>query len=77
MLNTIGRFFGIAVFTTGVVNIFWGNDPEFGAFILILSIAYFPEMKDLIEKYAGFSIHPAAKVIAGIFIIWQVWELES
>ena len=28
--NIIGWIFGIAVFATGVVNTFWGNDPEFG-----------------------------------------------
>ena len=33
VLNLIGWLFGVVFFAIGVVNTFWGNDPEFGDFL--------------------------------------------
>ena len=41
VLNVISWIFGIVFFAIGVVNTFWGNDPGFGVFILLLSFVYF------------------------------------
>ena len=72
--NIIGWIFGIAVFAAGVVNAFWGNDPEFGVFILLLSFVYFPptsNMLSAISKQAvGFPVSKIGKVVLGIFIVW-------
>ena len=72
--NIIGWIFGIAVFAAGVVNTFWGNDPGFGVFILLLSFVYFPPtsaiLNDIAEKLAGFSIPKIGKIVLGIFIVW-------
>lgn len=68
--NIISWLFGTAVFAIGLVNTFWGNDPGFGVFILLLSFVYFPPANALLRKWTGFSIPLAAKVILGIFIIW-------
>lgn len=35
--NISGWLFGIAVFAVGIINTFWGSDPGFGIFLLLLS----------------------------------------
>lgn len=39
--NSIKWLFGIAVLAIGVINTFWGNDPGFGVFLVLLSFVYF------------------------------------
>ena len=68
--NIISSIFGIAVFVVGVINTFWGNDPGFGVFLLLLSFVYFPPVNVIIRKRFGFRIPVAVKIILGIFIIW-------
>ena len=72
--NIIGWIFGIAVFAAGVVNTFWGNDPEFGVFILLLSFVYFPPTSNILsgisKRLIGFPIPKVAKIVLGIFIVW-------
>lgn len=72
VLNIISWVFGLVFFAIGVVNTFWGNDPEFGVFILLLSFVYFLPVNDILKKMTGFSI-PAMgiiKILLGIFILW-------
>lgn len=71
-LNIISRLFGIIAFAIGVVNTFWGNDPGFGVFIVLLSFVYFLPVNAILRKMTGFSIPRIGilKVLLGIFIIW-------
>ncbi|GAB3199839.1 hypothetical protein ABID22_002465 [Pontibacter aydingkolensis] len=71
-LNIISWLFGIIAFAIGVVNTFWGNDPGFGIFILLLSFVYFLPVNDILRKIAGFTIPKLRllKILLGIFIIW-------
>ena len=62
--------FGVIVFLIGTINTFWGNDPGFGIFLIILSFIYFPPVTALFKKWTGISVHWAVKVFLGIFIIW-------
>ena len=66
----ISWVFGIVVFAIGLVNTFWGNDPGFGIFLILLSFVYFPPVTALIKKWTGFSIHVILKILLAIFIIW-------
>lgn len=70
--NWISWLFGATFFAIGVVNTFWGNDPEFGIFILLLSFVYFLPINALLKKIAGFSIPKMGlvKIVLGIFILW-------
>lgn len=72
VLNVIGWIFGTVVFAIGVVNTFWGNDPEFGVFILLLSLVYFLPVNDILKKMTGFSVPRMGivKILLGIFILW-------
>ena len=72
--STIGKIiswlFGIAVLAVGLINTFWGNDPFFGVFLIILSFVYYPPVNVIIKKTFGFSIPLVVKIILGICIIW-------
>ena len=71
-LAIISWIFGIIFFAIGVVNMFWGNDPGFGIFIILLSLAYFLPLNKILKKMTGFSIPRLwiLKIFLGIFIIW-------
>lgn len=71
-LNIISWIFGIVFFAIGVVNTFWGNDPGFGVFIVLLSLVYFLPVNAILKKMTGFSIpgFRIIKILMGIFIIW-------
>jgi len=70
--NIISWLFGTVFFAIGVVNTFWGNDPGFGVFILLLSFVYFLPVNAILKKMTGFSIlgMGLVKLLLGIFILW-------
>ena len=72
VLNIISWLFGVVFFAIGVVNTFWGNDPFFGIFIILLSLVYFLPVNAILKKMTGFSIPGMiiVKIILGIFILW-------
>lgn len=68
--NAISWLFGVFVVALGVINTFWGNDPGFGIFLLLLSLVYFPPTYALIRAKTGFPIPLVGKIFLGAFIIW-------
>lgn len=70
VFNIIGWLFGFLVLAIGVVNTFWGNDPGFGIFLVLLAFVYFPPANALLKKLTGISIPMVAKILLGVFIIW-------
>ena len=66
----IGWAFGLVAFAIGIVNLFWGNDPFFGAFIILLSFVFFPPVNNVIRRMAGFSVPWFVKLLLGLFILW-------
>lgn len=70
VLDIISWLFGVVVFAIGVVNTFWGNDPGFGIFLILLSFVYFPPVSTTITAKTGFQIPRIVKIGLGLFIIW-------
>lgn len=70
--NMISWLFGVVAFAIGVVNTFWGNDPGFGIFLLLLSFVYFLPVNALLKKMTGFVIPKMGiiKIVLAVFIIW-------
>lgn len=70
--NIISWVFGILFLAIGIINTFWGNDPQFGVFIVLLAFVYFLPVNTILEKMFGFSIPKMGivKIVLGIFIIW-------
>jgi len=71
-LNITSWLFGLVFFAAGLLNMFWGNDPGFGIFILLLSFVYFPPANATLKKRTGFSIPRIVKIVLAIFIIWAM-----
>jgi hypothetical protein len=69
-LNPISWLFGLVAFAIGVVNTFWGNDPGFGVFIILLSFAYFLPLNAILKNWLKPSLTRAGKIVLGIFIMW-------
>jgi len=70
--NLLSWIFGIAAFTAGLINIFFGNDPGFGIFIMLLALLYFPLIEKTIKRKTGFVLPVIAKITLAIFMIWAV-----
>jgi hypothetical protein len=70
VFSTISWLFALTVFAIGVVNTFWGNDPGFGIFLILLSLVYLPPLNVMLEKKTGFAIPTIAKIALALFIIW-------
>ena len=71
-LTIISWLFGLLFFAIGFVNTFWGNDPGFGIFIVLLSLLYFLPVNAILRKTVGFSLPKMwlIKILVGLFIIW-------
>ena len=70
--DIISWLFGIVVVAIGLVNLFWGNDPGFGVFLLLLSLVYFLPVNAILRKLTGFTIPKLGivNIVLGIFILW-------
>jgi hypothetical protein len=69
-LNCINWFFGLLFSAIGIVNLFWGNDPEFGFFIVLISVLYYPPIHQLFMKHIGRSIPNWIQIGLGLFVLW-------
>lgn len=69
VLSITGWVFGLAVFAVGIINTFWGNDPGFGIFLLLLSLVYFPFANVILKERLGFQVPLLVKILLGVFIV--------
>lgn len=69
--NIISWFFGLLFMAIGIINTFWGNDPGYGIFIILLSFVFFPPATTFLKKISGITIPVYLKIMLGIFIIWS------
>ncbi len=69
-ISIVSLIFGVLFTCIGMVNLFWGNDPVFGLFLIGLSLIYYPPIQRWIEQKTGFPIPGLAKFALGAFIVW-------
>lgn len=71
-LTIISWIFGLLFLAIGIINTFWGNDPGFGVFIILLSLVYLLPVNTIFKNRTGFTIPglKIIKVLLGIFILW-------
>jgi hypothetical protein len=67
----ISWLFGAIAMAIGIINIFWGNDPGYGIFIVVLSFIYFPPSAAFFKKISGIPIRLIIKIILAVFILWS------
>ena len=72
VIDIVSWIFGVVVFEIGIVNMFWGNDPGFGVFILLLSFVYFLPVNTILRKKTGITIPGMSlvRILLALFIIW-------
>lgn len=66
----ISCLLGILFIAIDTVNMFWGNDPFFGLFIILLSVVFFPPVTHQLTKWIGFRVPWWLKALIAIFILW-------
>lgn len=70
LMDSISWVSGILFSAIAMVNIFWGNDPVFGIFLLALSLVYYPPLNALLKKWTGYVVPGLVKIALGLFILW-------
>lgn len=68
--DIIGWVTSLFTFLIGLVNTFWGNDPFFGIFVILLSFVFIPPLSTILKNFTGFSIPVLVKVLVFLFIMW-------
>ncbi|WP_400190295.1 hypothetical protein [Hymenobacter sp. B81] len=68
--DVLNWLFGLLALAIGLINTFWGNDPGFGLFIMLLSLAFYPPVNILLKKMVGFAIPGLVKALLALFILW-------
>lgn len=71
MGNFISWVSGIVFLAIGTINTFWGNDPGYGIFIILLSLVFFPPATILLKKLTRINIPVVFKIMLAIFIVWS------
>ncbi len=70
LLKLAGWLSGILFSLIGLINIFFGNDPWFGVFVLFISLIYYPLINILVKKISGFTVPIVVKIVLAAFLLW-------
>ena len=63
--------FAVLFSAIGLVNCFVGNDPEFGVFILLLSLLSYPPLRLVFQQKIGWTIPSFVLILLGLFVFWS------
>ena len=63
--------FAVLFSAIGLVNCFVGNDPEFGVFILLLSLMFYPHLRLVFQQKIGWTIPSFVLILLGLFVFWS------
>lgn len=66
----LNLLFGLLFSFIGFVNSFWGDDPYFGLFILVLSAIFYLPLLNLVLELIPKKLLLAGKIFLALFIIW-------
>lgn len=69
-MKLIAWLFAFLILTIGIINLFWGNDPGYGVFLVLVSLLYFPPFDRLLLKKTGIAIPRWIKILLAFFIFW-------
>jgi len=64
-------FFAFLFSAIGLVKCCVGNDPEFGVFILILSLLFYPPLRLVFQQKTGRKIPALVLILLGLFVFWS------
>jgi len=66
----LGWFFGLIISVLGILNICYGNDADFGVFLILISLVFYPPTNLFIKNRFRWVIPVWIKVLLAIFLIW-------
>ncbi len=56
--------------TLGFINIFYGNDADFGVFMILISFLFYAPFGQFLKNKLNISISVWIKIVLTIFLIW-------
>ena len=65
-VQVIRYLFAIGFSLIGLINSFWGNDPFYGVFVILLSLPFYPVFSERFIR----QIRTWHLIILGGFILW-------
>ena len=65
-VQVIRYLFAILFSIIGLINSFWGNDPYYGVFVILLSLPFYPVFSERFIR----QIRTWHLIILGGFILW-------
>ncbi len=65
-VQVIRYLFAILFSIIGLINSFWGNDPFYGVFVILLSLPFYPVFSEKFVK----QLRTWHLIILGGFILW-------
>jgi len=65
-VQVIRYLFAILFSIIGLINLFWGNDPFYGVFVILLSLPFYPVFSEKFVK----QLRTWHLIILGGFILW-------
>ena len=70
MFGTVaGWAFGILILILGILNLLYGNDADFGAFLVLISFVFYPPVNQFVQNRFHFSIPVWMKVVGIIGLV--------
>ena len=71
MFGTVaGWAFGILILILGILNLLYGNDADFGAFLVLISFVFYPPVNQFVQNRFHFSIPVWMKVVLAVLLLW-------
>lgn len=70
VLNSISTLLGIVFSGIALINLFFGNDPFYGLFVLLLSLFYYPFFSSQLKTKTNYTIPFWVKGLLALFILW-------
>ena len=67
----LNLLFAVLFSAIGLVNCFVGNDPEFGIFILLSSLFFYPPLRLVFQQKTGRKIPTLVLILLGLFVFWS------
>lgn len=70
VLNSISTLLGIVFSGIALINLFFGNDPFYGLFVLLLSLLNYPFFSAQLKAKTKHTIPFWVKGLLALFILW-------
>lgn len=71
LLDALKTILGLCFTGIGLINLFWGNDPFYGLFVIILALAFFVPFRKTVKRWTGIVLPGWLLILIALFIVWS------